>query len=350
VLFGLFGASGRHLRGFGLSAIGLINTGSVQGAQVSGIFNYTGGNVDGIQAGGIFNLAQGDVRGVQASGLFNYTGGNVDGIQAGGIFNLAQGDVLGIQAGGIFNYTGGGMDGSQIAPIFNLTQGDVRGGIQAGGIFNYTGGDMDGVQIAPIFNMTRGRFRGLQMGLVNYTDEDGDDGEGGGVRIGVVNISKNEKVVPIGLVNIIKNGIFHPVVWYDDMGFLNLGLRSGSKYFYSIFSMGVRDSDSDSPLLLSRTGVGGEIPLGRFFINMDLMSGNLIDRKDFEVNILLQARLSGGFKVFERLGVFGGVSYDWFPGLDGNSHDRADDLGIAALRWENDRNIHKIGFFGGIQF
>jgi hypothetical protein len=209
---------------------------------------------------------------------------------------------------------------------------------------------MDGVQVGGIVNLTRGRFRGFQAGLVNYSGEGSDGGESGGVKIGLVNIAKSEGVLPIGLVNIVKNGILHPLVWYDDMRFLNLGMRSGSKRFYSIFSIGAREPESDNRFLLSRAGFGGELPLGRFFINLDLTSGNLIDREDFAVNMLLQARLSGGFKVFEHLGLFGGVSYDWFPDLDGDSHDRVDGLGISAPRWENGRNIHKIGFFGGIQF
>jgi hypothetical protein len=353
ILFGLFGAMGHNLRGFGLSPIGLINTGYVRGVQVSGLFNFIGGSLDGVQLSGIlFNLTQGDVRGAQVNGLFNYTGGSLDGIQMGGvIFNLTQGDVRGAQTSVIFNYAGGGMGGFQIAPGFNLAQKDVRG-VQAGGIFNYTGGDMDGIQIAPVFNLTRGGFRGLQMGLVNYSDESGDDGEGGGVRVGLINISKNEKVVPVGLINIVKNGIFHPAVWYDDMRFLNLGLRSGSRYFYSIFSMGIQDMGFDSSIVISRSGFGGEIPLGRFFINMDVTAGNLIDRKDIKDNdnVLLQARLSGGFKGAEHLGIFGGVSCDWFLVFSDKSRDRADGLGISALRWGDDRNIHKIGFFGGIQF
>jgi hypothetical protein len=180
ILFGLLGALGHNLRGFGLSAIGLINTGYV--------------------------------RGIQVSGLFNYTAGDMDGMQIAPIFNMTQGDVQGIQAGVIFNYSGGDMDGAQVAPIFNLALSDVRG-IQAGVIFNYSGGDMDGAQIAPIFNLAQSGFRGIQMGLVNYSGESSDDGKGGGLRVGLVNISKNERVVPIGLVNIVKNGILHPAVW-----------------------------------------------------------------------------------------------------------------------------------------
>jgi hypothetical protein len=135
------------------------------------------------------------------------------------------------------------------------------------------------------------------------------------------------------------------------MRFLNLGLRSGSKYLYSILSAGIRDMGFDSSLLISRAGLGGEIPLGRFFVNMDVTAGNLIDWEDTNTSVLLlQARLSGGFKLFEHLGVFGGISYDCFLVFSDNSRDRITGWGIPALRWEHDRAIHKIGFFGGIQF
>jgi hypothetical protein len=314
VLFGLFGAVGYNLQGLGLSIIGLINTGDVRGVQAGGLFNFIAGDMEGMQMGVIFNLTQSDVHGIQAGGLFNFTAGSMGGMQIGGI-------------------------------IFNLTQHDVRG-IQAGGIFNYTGGDMDGVQIASIFNMTRGGFRGIQMGLVNYS------GEGSGLRVGLVNISKSERVVPIGLVNVVKNGILHPAVWYDDMRFLNLGFRSGSKRLYSILSVGVRDTGFDSGLLISRAGFGIENPLGRFFIDMDFTAGNLMDWNDIDGNdnVLLQARLSAGFKMFEHLGIFGGVSYNCFMDLDGDSYRRIEDPGISTLQWGDDRTIHKIGFFGGIQF
>ncbi|MDR1248384.1 MAG: caspase family protein [Treponema sp.] len=352
VLFGVLGAAGHNLRGFGLSAIGLINTGDVLGFQASALFNYTGGKLDGIQMSAIFNLTQSNAQGaVQASGIFNYAGGKLDGIQMSGVFNLAQGDARGGQASGIFNYAGGSRDGVQLGGILNLTQGTVQGS-QIGGIFNYSGGGMNGIQLGGIFNMTRGGFQGIQTGLVNYSGESSDGEEGGGLSIGLVNISKNEKVVPIGLVNIVKNGVFHPAIWYDDMRFLNLGLRSGSKYFYSIFSVGIQDEGFDDSLLISRGGLGGEIPLGRSFINLDVTAGSMIDRKEIDNNgnLLLQARLSGGFKLFEHMGIFGGVSYNWFLIFNDTFRDRADSLGISALRWENGRNIHRIGFFGGIQF
>jgi hypothetical protein len=85
---------------------------------------------------------------------------------------------------------------------------------------------------------------------------------------------------------------------------------------------------------------------------MDVTAGNLIDWKntDDNANVLLQARLSGGFKLFEHLGVFGGISYDCFLVLSDNSRDRITGWGIPALRWEHDRAMYKIGFFGGIQF
>jgi hypothetical protein len=278
-------------------------------------------------------------------GLFGAVGYNLQGLGLSVIGLINTGDVRGVQAGGLFNFIAGDMEGMQMGVIFNLTQRDVRG-IQAGGVFNFTGGDMDGVQIASIFNMVRGAFRGVQIGLVNYS------GEGSGPRIGLINISKSERVVPIGLVNVIENGILHPAVWYDDMRFLTLGLRSGSKHLYSIISMGVRDQGIDRGLFISRAGFGGEIPLGRFFIDMDFTAGNLMDWNDIDGsdNVLLQARLSAGFKVVEHLGFFGGVSYNCFMDLDGGSYRKLGDPGVSTLRWGDDRTIHQIGFFGGIQF
>jgi hypothetical protein len=54
--------------------------------------------------------------------------------------------------------------------------------------------------------------------------------------------------------------------------------------------------------------------------------------------------------VFEHLGIFGGVSYDCFLVFNDTSRSRITGSGIPALRWEDDRTIHKIGFFGGFSF
>jgi hypothetical protein len=374
VLIGVLGGTGHNLEGFGLSGIGLSNTGFVRGLRFSGLYNMVRRDMTGAEIAGIFNLARENVRGLQYAGIFNSAGGNMEGIQAGGIFNSVRENSHGVQLAGIINMTGGSfggarleesviafgdsgdwLDGTDIAAmtgafqgagIVNVAGGSFRG-VQTGGLVNVTHGSFRGAQLAGIVNVTHGSFRGLQMGLVNYRGE----GEGKGVGVGLVNVSKDENLVPVGLVNIVKNGMIHPVVWYDDMQFVNLGLKSGTKQVYSTFSLGIRDLkfNSDS-LFVTRAGAGIEIPLGKTFIDLDLSAGNIVSRFWSSTSLLAQARVSAGFKLFEHLGVFAGASYDYSYAYTGDSPRPGRDFGISALSWGNGRHTHKIGFFGGIQF
>jgi hypothetical protein len=292
-LFGLFGGIGYKLRGVGLAPIGLSNSSDVQGIQVAGMFNLAGGDMSGVQVGGIFNTA-GEVRGIQTAGIFNVAGGGVSGVQVGGIFNYAGGNLW-----------------------------------------------------------------GLQTGLINY------GAKGGGVQIGLVNISNGETALPIGLVNIVKNGLLHPAVYYDDMGMINFSFRSGSKNFYTLFSVGIQRMTlkmggrdivfgdvREDQLLIYRTGIGTEVPLGPAFFDLDITSGTILNLnapgEKFENFGLLdiQGRLTAGFKFFEHLGVFAGVSYDYIY----RPREGSPELQDLVYSWSRGRHMHKIGFFGGIQF
>ncbi|MDR2759469.1 MAG: caspase family protein [Spirochaetaceae bacterium] len=377
VFLGILGGIGYNLKGFGLAGIGLSNTGFVRGVQLSGLYNTVRQDMDGFEMALIFNMVLENTRGMQTAGIVNITGGNMDGMQMGGIFNWTQKDNRGSQLGGlvnvtggsfrgaqlgglvnvtggsgewfqgavIANITGGNMDGMQMGGIFNWAQEDNRGS-QLGGLVNVTGGSFRGLQMG-LVNVTGGSFRGLQMGLVNYHGE-GDDKS---VGVGLINISKSENLVPIGLINIIKNGMFHPAVWYDDLQFVNLSLKSGSKNIYSIFGLGIQDLrfNSDSEFI-TRAGVGVEIPLGKTFIDLDLTAGNIYGRFWKSNSLLAQARVSAGFKLFKHLGAFAGVSYDYSLSWTSSSPRPGRDFGFSALSWGNDRHTHKIGFFGGIQF
>ncbi|MDR1058324.1 MAG: caspase family protein, partial [Treponema sp.] len=169
VFFAILSGLGYNLKGFGLAGFGLSNTGFVRGFQFSGIYHTVRRNMYGLEAAGIFNLVVEDVRGAQLGGITNITLGTMYGMQLGGIANIAGGNFR---------------------------------GLQMGGITNVTAGDLRGVQLGAIANVAAGSFRGFQMGLVNYTG----GGEGGGVMAGLVNVSQNENVIPIGLVNVVKNG------------------------------------------------------------------------------------------------------------------------------------------------
>jgi hypothetical protein len=283
---------GYNLKGFGNASIGLINTGRVQGLQLSGIFNFANSGLDGFQTASVFNMAKGTVRGAQLAGIYNYATGTFIGMQISGLVNRINGDVWGLQ----------------LAPV------NIRG--EGGGI-------------------------GVQVGLFNY--------------------SESGNVVPIGLVNKVKNGMNHFWVFTDDMLFLNAGYRSGSKIFYTHSNIGIGGElmgREGGNLIIKRGGFGFEIPLGKFFIDIDISTGNIFnvnELKDFW-NFLFgsntgiyQLRLIGGYKMYERLGVFAGISYDYMNQRK-SSDPSPEKFGGTALGKSNGQHTHKIGFFGGVQF
>jgi hypothetical protein len=201
-------------------------------------------------------------------------------------------------------------------------------------------------------------MRGLQFGLVNYSGQDS-----AGLRIGLINISRGESVLPIGLVNVVKGGILNPQIWVDSMGYMNAGFRSGSKHFYTTVSAGVEElyigkftvapgGDEEINTMIWRAGFGVELPLGPVFIDIEAVCGvindlNTAQTNDEESTLLIQGRLVAGFKLFKHFGTFAGISYDYLKPFSSAAPvpDGGYDLGYGD-RW----NIHRIGFFAGMQF
>jgi hypothetical protein len=283
----------------------------------------------------------------------------------------------------------GYVRGVQISGVYNLAGTDLTG-FQAAGIFNTAGGSMDGFQAAGIFNTAQGGVFGFQTGLVNITGK--RTGENGRfkkgikfpatVQVGLVNISREEDAISLGLVNIVKNGIFHPAVYYDSLNFMNFSLRSGAKYFYSILSVGTPRITTTENLFVSRLGFGFELPLGNFFLCLDLSGGTVTDfgiwaeadrpawpgsdgdnasgeawkQYDREMDeldgagasSLVELRLSAGYKIFEHFGAFAGVSYTYISRRSDTSPNP--DSAWLGQSWGAGKDIHKIGVFAGLQF
>jgi hypothetical protein len=308
MLWGLSLARGHDLEGVGFAFISVANSGSVDGIQMSGIYNTIEGDLDGVQMAGIFNR-------LDAAG---------NGIQAAGIFNIARNDFLGIQAAGIFNVTGGELRGSQTGLV----------------------------------NIGRGNVYGMQAGLYNQ------NAGGDAMQAGLINVSGGENTFAIGLVNVIRNGILHPAVYLDNSEFMNISFRSGSKYFYSVFMFGGQrlrlfGADSlaiggqkDHPLMTSRGGVGFEFPLGKVFFDLDALGGAIYavdapEESGGRFSASAQLRFTAGFRLFKHLGFFAGISYDYIRRITGNAPLPG---GYAIYNFEDGQNIHRIGFFGGLQF
>ena len=360
LLLGIFAAAGYNIKGIGVAPVGLVNRGYIHGLQVSGLFNYAAKTVEGVQAAAFCNYAGGNVEGVQAAALFNYAGENAEGVQSAALFNYAGGNTGGVQAAALFNYARLQAKGVQAAGLFNYSGGEIQG-LQAG-LFNYAGGAAGDIEESGLVDPPgpHGEIRGLvQLGVVNVSEQ------GMGLQVGAVNISGGETIVPLGLVNIIENGILHPSVYVDDMMFLNLGFRSGSKYFYTLFGVGVnawtaREAASGKDkLYIGRIGFGSEFSLGKGFVNIDAVWGHItgfsanqetgITLQDGPGTSMAQLRLSAGYQFYEHLGIFCGISYDIIHRWSGTSPDPIQAAPIA-LEAGSGRTRHKVGFFGGIQF
>jgi len=234
---------------------------------------------------------------------------------------------------------------------------NIRGaGIAPLGLINT--GHVNGIQISGGSNITDELY-GLQIGLVNINE----DGFGG--MAGLVNISGSEKMIPLGLVNIIKNGIMHMALYYDDMQFINTSFRSGSKYFYSVMSFGLGSGFSYSRLGTEkegrnipfgfRMGLGFEFPIKNFFMDFDISGGVIyvLGKKKYGYDDELagytvplgQLRLIGGYRIFEHLGIFAGLTFSIY------------NFPLIPDRMVSDYNVksgnyfsNKWGFVAGVQF
>ncbi len=199
---------------------------------------------------------------------------------------------------------------------------------------------------------------GTSVGPINRRGE----GKGIGIQIGLINISESGNVIPIGLINKVKDGMKHFWIFTDDMLFLNVGYRSGSKIFYTHSNIGIgggflprREGDK---LIVSRSGFGFEFTLRKFFIDIDISTGNIfivdniknLKQLFFGTNTgIYQVRLIGGFKMYERLGIFAGISYDYLYRKKNTDPD-PEDFARTAPGKSIGNKTHKMGFFGGMQF
>jgi len=64
-----------------------------------------------------------------------------------------------------------------------------------------------------------------------------------GRQIGIVNISAKSDHTPIGLVNIVGNGIIDGTFYADETGRAGVALHTGTPYFYTVFEYALNPTD-----------------------------------------------------------------------------------------------------------
>lgn len=294
-----------------------------------GINSYTE-NVMGGQAAGIANIIEGDVIGVQYAGIFNRVHGDHYGAQASGIFNDVDGKYTGAQFAGICNKSRTRHYGFQGAFISNRVNGDLRGA-QYSGIVNIVRGDVRGAQVAGIINKA-GKVRGAQIGLINIADE--------------------QKGVPVGLVSYVKNVGLHYDLWMDEVKFVNLGLRSGNKYFHNIFKVGIQAEEEQR--LTVGWNFAGHLDISRWFY-MELDAGvqhvnESTEKLTNHLNMLSKIRLITGFQMGPYSSIYAGATLNHFVSEKND--------GSELAPWTTDSTVddedyfHRVwpGFIVGVRF
>jgi len=199
-------------------------------------------------------------------------------------------------------------------------------GFQAAGVFNMAEGPVNGAQISGVFN-TAGKVSGAQIGVVNISDE--IDG------------------VPIGLVSVSRRGRFNLTVFGSESTLLNADLKMGSRTVYSLAGIGHDPSRHTSYAL----GLGGQIPAGAFFVDLDAAVLSFHDTAYLfagTTNSLgVRGRATLGLPFGKHFAPVAGVSFTYQVPIDGERVP-------VAPRWMDDLSGGELvawpGFFAGIQF
>lgn len=182
-------------------------------------------DVAGIQITGLGHLVQGDATGIQLAGLMGAVGGDLLGIQVSGVANVAGSDLVVIEefVEGQSGAKAGFVKGVQIAP-FNVA-GDLAGA-QLGFFLSFAKG-LKGLQFAWIFNWIEAKGQGVQIGGLNFMNEDSQGLQVGvfnsvefsfsGLQIGLINGASSMTGVQIGLLNINGAGLL-PIAPFFNFG------------------------------------------------------------------------------------------------------------------------------------
>lgn len=371
-----------------ISILPFVGTNMLKSAEVTNKISVNvlwgvNGGVEGMEVGGLFNHIKNDVNGVQIAGLGNTVGGNTVGTQASGLFNANKGSVQGVQAAGLFNISGE-TDAVQAAGVFNITTADFAG-VQASGFFNISKGKADGVQASSLFNIAGGKTKGQFSSLFNIAHDVevcqissllnvGKNVKG--LQIALINVADSTSGVPIGLLNIIKNGYNRVEFSAGDALYANFALKLGARSFYNIFHFGARwdeisiaqdvppgaePTNQTSTLMSWGLGYGFGTTIGfspRTLMNIEAVAIHVNELEEWttELNLLNQLRLLIDVRTGKHTSLFAGpvgsIMVSKLNRSDYNTtgsmiapytfHDKTDERGNNVKMW--------VGFNAGIRF
>jgi hypothetical protein len=214
----------RHQNIYNLSLNALFSySRGIRFANISGIGNIINGDVRGFQAAGLFNVVKKNVTGLQMVGGINYVKDTLKGVQIAGLSNVVN-QAMGIcQVAGGMNKVLHGRLNTQFTGVLGIADSII--GLQAAGIIGKAK-SVHGVQLAGVLTIAKS-IKGVQIGLINYTDSLN------GLQIGLFNFS--------------KHGGYHTVeASANEINYLNLSFKSGTRKFYTAFVGGITPYTSET--------------------------------------------------------------------------------------------------------
>lgn len=335
VSLGLVATHAKRVEGVALALGGNWVEAGLSGAQLAVGANVSRGPVSGAQLSVGGNVAGGDFLGVQSAVGANVVRGAMEGAQLAVGANTVVGPVSGAQLGVGANIATGRVRGAQLGVGLNMAAGPVRGVQAAVGV--NVAPEVSGLQMSSGVSFAR-RLSGGQLSLINV------GGEVEGAQVGLVNIASHVDGAQVGLVNVagrtegesvgllsfVGNGQAHVQVWSSDVSLTHVGFKLGGRHLYTLLAAGFTPSlDGERRRWTLGAGLGGHIPLGRFYVDVDVVGSTLHERRlyDDTEHVLGQVRLLAGWQVARRFAVFGGVSANTLVSWDGS--DRWEELGIG---------------------
>jgi hypothetical protein len=162
---------------------------------------------------------------------------------------------------------------------------------------------MRGWQVAGSTNIAK-EIRGGQISTFNAARKVT------GVQVGVVNLSGDIEGIPLGIVNYSHTGLLNLGAWSDESGVSGITLASGSRAFYTAFSVGGRASTNGPEVLVLGFGAGGHRRRNDWFGEVDatvlLLTSDLNQPR--QENWQVRARGTVGRRLTGHLSAFAGLS------------------------------------------
>lgn len=334
-------------------------TQKMKGVQIAGVTNHIVDSLIGVQLTGVAGFSQKALNGTQISGVLSETSrlkgcqlsgvisfaNTATGVQVAGVSSVARMGTLTTQVAGAVAYTNGNIAGTQTAGAVSVAR-NLKGAQIAGAIA--TAKVVEGVQIAGIANIAD-TVRGSQVaGVLNKGRVVK------GVQVGLINIDDTTNGVPIGFLTYVKKGYHQLELSTDELIYVNVAFRTGTKRFFNILSAGIRPEPGKTIYQLGY-GLGTSFRLNsKAYLDVDLSSHTLLSSKSSwsDNNQLYKGYIGIDRKIGKGCSISLGTTFNLFSyaSMSTNMKDA-----LLYTMWEKRTDDNRtfcgwMGFKAGIRF